>query len=116
MPSSRCLTSVSPPRLSAPPAEAAVAVGSVCVRAAVDGRPGGREVLPPPLGDEDHDGDHHGRHQDEAGDGDADGKVPLGDAERVGVVLALEAQRGVRRLSNSIAEVGRSVNGKLMAI
>ena len=62
---------------SAPPAHAAVAIGGVGVGATVDRGASRGQVLPSPLGHEDHDGDHHGRHQDEAGNGDADGKAPL---------------------------------------
>ena len=62
---------------STPPADAAVAVGGVGVGAAVDAGPRGGQVLPPPLGHEDHDGHHHGRHQDQARDGDTDRKAPL---------------------------------------
>ena len=62
---------------SAPPTDAAVAVGGVGVGAAVDRGPGGREILSPPLGHEDHDGHHHGGHQDQAGNGDADSEAPL---------------------------------------
>ena len=54
-----------------------MAVCSVGVWAAVDRGPGGREILSPPLGHEDHDGHNHGGHQDEAGNGDADGEAPL---------------------------------------
>ena len=62
---------------STPPADAAVAVCGVGVGAAVDAGPRGGQVLPPPLGHEDHDGHHDRRHQDEAGNGDTNCKAPL---------------------------------------
>ena len=62
---------------SAPPTHAAVAVGRVGVGTAVDRGTSCRQILPSPLGHEDHDGHHDRRHQDEAGDGDTNGKAPL---------------------------------------
>ena len=64
-----------------------MAVGSVGVGAAVDGRTRCRQVLPPPpFGQEDQDGGNDGHDEEEAGDGNPDRKVPLRDADRTGVV------------------------------
>ena len=52
-------------------------VGSVGVGAAVDAGPGGGQVLPPPLGDKDHDGHHHGGHENQSSNGDTNCKAPL---------------------------------------
>ena len=52
-------------------------VGSIGVGTAVDRGTSCRQILPSPLGHEDHDGHHDRRHQDEAGDGDTNGKAPL---------------------------------------
>lgn len=62
-------------------------VGSVGVGSWVDGRAGGRQVLPPATsGEEDEDGGDHARDQDQAGHGDADGKVALGETDGGGIV------------------------------
>ncbi len=62
-------------------------VGSVGVRSWVDGRSGGRQVLPPATsGEEDEDGGDHARDQDQTGHGDADGKVALGETDGGGIV------------------------------
>jgi len=81
-----------------------VAVGGVGVGSTVDRGTCGAEVLPPPLGEEDEDGHDNGHHEDEAGDGDPDGKVALRDAELVGI-LALAHKRLVQILEFFIIEI-----------
>ncbi len=48
------------------------------------------QVLSPTFGYKNENGDDDGDHEDEAGDGDADGKALLRDAEVVRIVFALK--------------------------
>lgn len=72
---------------------ATVAVGGVCVRAAVDGRSRRGGALVPPLGEQHQNGGYHRQHQYQAGDGDPDGEAPLRDANAVRIVDRLTKER-----------------------
>ena len=81
-------------------------VSSVGVRPTVNRRPRGRQVFTPSsLGDEARDGNDDNEDQDQAGNGDADGKVPLGKADGAGVVRPYLRSRIVHAIRRELVVV-----------
>lgn len=68
---------------------ATVAVGSVRVRSAINGRSRRGDALVPSLGEQHQDGGYHRQHEYETGNGDPDGETPLRYANGVRVVHSL---------------------------
>ena len=73
-----------------------VTVRCVGVWPAVYGGPRGREVLSSSLRHEDHNCNHHGGHEDQSSNGDANREAPLGDAEGVWIINTLKCKRWLK--------------------